>query len=92
MLLITAPGSRAKLELMGVLESAWEASVLQLGCVFNDGSPDAQKPVQDASHTVQRTTGHFGFELLPTNRRVKSRHRRASATSRGPRAEALCPL
>ena len=53
-------------------------------------SPDAQKPVQDASHTVQRTTGHFGFELLPTNRRVKSRHRRAS-DSRGPRAEADRP-
>ena len=60
MLLITS-----KIMACAVLGSAWEASVLQLGCVLNDGSPDAQKPVQDASHTVQRTTGHFGFELLP---------------------------
>ena len=70
----------------------WEclASVLQLGCVLNDGSPDAQKPVQDASRTVQRTTGHFGFELLPTNRRAKSGTERASATSRGRKRTALC--
>ena len=66
-------------------EAAWEASVLQLGCVLNDGSPDAQKPVQDASHTVQRTTGHFGFERCPPtgaqNQAPKGPARRAEGGS-----------
>ena len=44
------------------------ASVLQLGCVLNDGSQDAQKPVQDASACLAHhwpISRGFGFELLP---------------------------